>query len=148
MRYDFNAARSDLVFITDKGKVRGGRLASTIPLAKSLAYRPSTSAVMPQARVRLLWNAGKPKAADGTKPTRIEMVVTDGANFTGTEILSEQFAVIAYAGKPIEMQFYGLRIGIAGLTADGQLSYSAVSLGPETTIGFVFRGSVMRIIIF
>jgi len=100
---------------------------------------------LPQATVRLLWNAKSKKQVDGTKSTQIELIVTDGANFTGTEILSDQVAQIAYAGKPVELPFYGLTIGIAGLTADGQLNYSVSPIASDTTIGFVFRGYVLRI---
>ena len=37
VRYDFNSGRSDRVFITDKGKVRGGKLKKTFPLKQKLA---------------------------------------------------------------------------------------------------------------
>lgn len=146
VRYDFNSARSDMVFITDKGKVRGGKLKATIPLGVPLAYRAVTGAAMPSAEVRLLWEAHDRKDSAGTVRTQVDLVVTDGSNFTGTEILSQQYVRATLAPQPIEIPFYGLKLTLRGLTAQRSLVYTAERTAEAVPIDFVFRGYVTRII--
>lgn len=123
VRYGFNSAQSDMVFITDKGKVRGGKLKATIPLGQPLAYRAVTGAALPSAEVRLLWEARDRKDAAGIARTQIDLVVTDGSNFTGTEILSQQYVRATLGPQPVEIPFYGLKLTLRGMTTGRGLVY-------------------------
>lgn len=140
VRYDFNSGRSDRVFITDKGKVRGGKVKKTFPLRQTLAYRPAPDAPLPEARINLLWASTSPQKDDPAARRVVDLIVTDGSNFTGTEIMSGSYASVPIAEDAPELQFYGASIRLHGLTAEGDLRFS---LNPGRTpqpMPLVFRG--------
>jgi hypothetical protein len=140
VRYDFNSASADRVFITDKGKVRGGKFKKRFALAQKVAYVVAPTSDLPEARISLQWaNSPSNKARPG-QPPLIELLITDGDNFTGTQIMSSIYALVPVTGGSQELDFYGARIRLKAVTADGALQFSLIA-SPETRpIGLVFRG--------
>ncbi len=56
-RVDFNSGGADIVFITDKQKVRGGRFNKPHPLAAPIGYAIAPDGDRPTAKVRLSWKS-------------------------------------------------------------------------------------------
>lgn len=157
VRFDFNSVESDVVFITDKGKVRGGRFKRAEPLPHALAYEPIDPEDRPHAQVELLWEI--PRSQSGAGQSRaVDLFVSDGPNFTGTEILGGHFARIRlniqpevfeiFGTLPSEIDFYGVRVGIIDITAEGDLRYTLQPVAQDVPIGFVFRGEIINLMIF
>lgn len=140
VRYDFNSGRSDRVFITDKGKVRGGKLKKTFPLKQKLAYNPAPDAALPEARINLLWSSRALAKDDPGGARIVELVVTDGSNFTGTEIMSSKFAQVLVTSTAPELAFYGAKIRLSGFTAEGDLRFKLEAGAAPQPIALVFRG--------
>lgn len=140
VRYDFNSGRSDRVFITDKGKVRGGKLKKTFTLAQKLAYAPAPDAALPEARINLLWSSRAPRKDDTGAPRTVELVVTDGSNFTGTQIMSSQYAAVPVTDGTSMLAFYGAKIRLTGFTAEGSLRFSLEAGAAPQPVDLVFRG--------
>lgn len=140
VRYDFNSASADRVFITDKGKVRGGKFKKRFPLAQKIAYSAAPAGELPEARIGLLWaNSPSNKARPG-QPPLIELLVTDGDNFTGTQIMSSIYALVPVTDGSQELDFYGAAIRLKGIAADGALQFSLTTSPDPRPIGLVFRG--------
>lgn len=87
VRYDFNSGGADMVFITDKGKVRGGRLKLTLPLDRPLPYIDAPDEAFPTGRLALLWNSKRKRTDLSDQPTIIEFVASDGQIFPGRRFL-------------------------------------------------------------
>lgn len=140
VRFDFNSGSADRVFITDKGKVRGGKLKKRFPLAPKVAYTAASAGSLPEARISLLWaNSPSNKARPGLPPLA-ELLITDGDNFTGTQIMSSIYALVQVTDGSQELDFYGARIRLKGFTADGALQFSLTASPEPRPIGLVFRG--------
>jgi hypothetical protein len=146
VRYDFNSGGSDRVFITDKGKVRGGKLKKTFKLAQKLAYAPASDTALPEARINLLWSSQAPRKDNPGAPRVVELVVTDGSNFTGTEVMSSQYASVPVTDGAPTLAFYGAKIRLSGFTADGDLRFSLEADAAPQPMDLVFRGYRLIII--
>ncbi len=44
----------------------------------------------------------------------IEVTLTDGSNFTGTEIFSNLYYTISYSSQPVSADIYGMRLTVLG----------------------------------
>lgn len=146
VRLDFNSATGDLVFITDKGKVRGGYFKREAALPAPLAYERVDGAERPEGRVHLVWELISANRDDSAAPVLIDLLMTDGPNFTGTEILSETLLRVPFRGEPVTVEFNGAEIDLLGLTEDNQLRYRIRPKDQPAPVKFVFRGYVMNII--
>jgi len=146
VRYDFNSGRADRVFITDKGKLRGGKLKKRFPLAQKLAYAPALNADLPEARISLRWANESPGALRPGQSPRVELLATDGDNFTGTQIMSSIYALVPMTDGSQVLNFYGSRIKLTGFAADGALRFNLVASPDPQPMGLVFRGYQLFII--
>lgn len=146
VRYDFNSGRSDRVFITDKSKVRGGKLKKTFVLAQKLAYTPAPAAALPEARIKLLWSRLAVRKDNPRAPQMVELVVTDGTNFTGTQIMSRQYAIVPVTDGAQTLLFYGASIRLSGFTTEGDLRFSLQPGAAPQPVDLVFRGERLIII--
>ena len=140
VRYDFNSAGADRVFITDKGKVRGGKFEKRFPLAQKIAYAPAAGNDLPEARISLEWASSPLNKNLPGQPPLVELLITDGSNFTGTQIMSSAFARVPVTDGAQELDFYGARIRMKAITADGALQFSLTANPERQPIGLVFRG--------
>ena len=140
VRYDFNSAGADRVFITDKGKVRGGKFEKRFPLAQKIAYAPAAGSDLPEARISLEWASSPLNKNLPGQPPLVELLITDGSNFTGTQIMSSAFARVPVTDGAQELDFYGARIRMKAITADGALQFSLTANPERQPIGLVFRG--------
>lgn len=140
VRYDFNSASADRVFITDKGKVRGGKFKKRFSLKQKIDYTAAPPIEMPEARISVLWaNSPMNKARPG-QPPLVELLATDGDNFTGTQIMSSDYALVPVTDGSQELDFYGAGIRLKGFAPDGALQFSLVASGDFRPMGLVFRG--------
>lgn len=140
VRFDFNSASADRVFITDKGKVRGGKLKKRYPLAQKVAYAAAPAGNLAEARIGLLWADSPSNKARPGQPPLVELLITDGDNFTGTQIMSSSYALVPVSSGLQTLDFYGARITLKAIAADGALQFD-LSASPEPRpIGLVFRG--------
>ena len=76
----------------------------------------------------------------------ISLYKADAANFTGTQIMSSNYALAPVTDGSQELDFYGARVRLKGITADGALQFSLKASPDEQPIGFVFRGYRLVII--
>jgi len=96
--------------------------------------------------MNLLWNSNRKRKDPLDGPTVIEILASDGPNFTGTEIFADRVAQLTYRGTPIEFDFYGSHVTVSGFTAEGELRYEVKPTGEATPMNLVFRGYVIHII--
>ena len=146
VRFDFNSGGADRVFLTDKGKVRGGNFKKEFPLAQGIAYSDNADGEMPTGRVSLFWESPRKRKDPSDAPALVQFMLTDGINFTGTEILSRDILVMRYTGGPTTADFLGNTITVHGFGEKGEIRYSVTAAKDPATIGFVFRGYVVNII--
>lgn len=146
VRFDFNSGRSDIVFLTDRAKVRGGKLKSEIALIQGLAYETATPDTMPTGRVSLFWESERNRKDPSSDPALVSFLLTDGKNFTGTEILSRDLLIMRYSGEATTAEFHGNAITVHGFGPKGEIRYSVKPSEEPTSIGFVFRGYIINII--
>lgn len=148
VRYDFNSASADMIFITDKGKVRGGHLKREQALTAPVPYSAITSGDFPTAKMNLLWESNQSKIAGSGQPVTIDITLTDGNNFTGTEVFAEYYARVRHSGTPVELEIYGTKIRIKNVDSEGSLSYEMTPIAKSAPVGFVFRGHIFRIVFY
>lgn len=144
VRYDFNSASAQVVFITDKQKVRGGKFKGSVKLAAPLPYDPITDGDLPAAKLKLLWSSSADKRAIRTDAKRLEFILTDGNNFTGTEILASQYYASVWMGAPRTIEIYGVRVNLLGFDDKNGLRYRISPVRDKEPVSFGFRGYVMR----
>ncbi len=126
--------------------MRGGKLKKRFPLARKVAYAAAPAADLPEARISMLWAKSRQGKDQPGQPARIELLITDGDNFTGTQIMSSNYALAPVTDGTQELDVYGARVRLKGITADGALQFSLRASPAEQPIGFVFRGYRLVII--
>lgn len=147
-RVDFNSGRADVVFITDKQKVRGGVFKKIHPLAIPITYKSAPTEDLPAANLKLSWKSDFKKKIGTQEPIVIEITLTDGKNFTGTEIFSNIYYTVSYTGRPVSVDMYGLQLTVLGFDEEGNLKYALEQVRKEMPVGLVFRGYTFHIIAY
>ena len=148
VRFDFNSAGSDTVFITDKGKVRGGYEKAVIPLTYAVGYEAAPDAELPTGRVGVFWESPRKRKDPPNNPALLRFTLTDGSNFTGTQIFSSKMLVMGYPGAPKTVDFYGAKVTVYGFGPKGEIRYSVKAAEEPAEVGFVFRGYIVNIIAY
>ena len=148
VRLDFNSGGADVVFITDKQKVRGGRFNRRQPLQAKVDYAMDEAGDVPSANVRLSWNSDFGKRNGSGQPVMLEVTLTDGSNFTGTEIFADHLFRIPFEGSPVSVDMYGVRLTVLGFDERGGLRYRLAQIDERAPVGLVFRGYTLRIITY
>ena len=145
LRFDFNSAGADLVFITSEQKLRGGHLKADVALAVPLAYAPTALPAEATAPIKLVWQRVPAKRTADGEPA-IDLYLTDASQLTGTDVLSQTVVRVRAAGLPITVPAFGTGVALLGFEANGGLRYRVTAGASPTRVGVVFRGYVVHII--
>lgn len=147
-RYDFNSYGSELVFLTDKQKVRGGTFKRDAELADLIAYEKVDVPGDVFGKVNLLWDTFDGRSLRKEGPNIIDLYVSDGSNFTGTLILSNMVQRVLINGESKTLEAFGLEVEVTDFTEKGALEYRARQIAADVPIGFVFLRAAPIEIIF
>jgi hypothetical protein len=145
LRFEFRSSHADVVFITDKQKTRGGAFVGSIRLTTPLPYDTVTGDDFPSAKMKLWWNSITDNKEPENNSVKLKFSLSEGSNFTGTEILSAEYYSTKNLKIPSEFDIYGIRIRVVGFDDKNGLIYNLSQMQNSEPVAFGFRGYVNKI---
>lgn len=144
LRLDFNSGSGDVLLLTPSHKIIGVRFkAKPIPLPSPVRYAVTKPAADVTGKLALRWRMGSKRTGNADK---VEMWVSTPENYTGTEGLSQRIVSFPRANAPLDLDFYGIQLHVAGFDEKGAMQVSVRGMTDGETVPLVFRGYVIYII--
>ena len=144
LKLDFSSGSGDVLLLTPSGKIIGVNFKpKPIALPTPVRYTTTAPAASVTGKLALRWRMGTRR---GGNPDNAEMWISTPENYTGTEGLSQRILSFPRTRAPLDVDFYGIKLHIAGFDDKGAMQVAVRGMTDGATVPLLFHGYVIWII--